>query len=174
MKKLEDYVTNIVDFPKKGIIFRDISSVFQDKDGLKLAIEKMIEKVRDLDFDVVAGTESRGFLFGVPIAYELNKGFVMIRKKGKLPREVISKEYELEYGSAEIEIHKDAIKSGDKVLVVDDLIATGGTIKAAAELIKELDGKVVKMLFLIELEDLGGRDKLKGYDVDSVIRYSGK
>lgn len=174
MKKLEDYVTNIVDFPKKGIIFRDISSVFQDKDGLKLAIEKMIEKVRDLDFDVVAGTESRGFLFGVPIAYELNKGFVMIRKKGKLPREVISKEYELEYGSAEIEIHKDAIKSGDKVLVVDDLIATGGTIKAAAELIEELGGKVVKMLFLIELEDLGGRDKLKGYDIDSVIRYSGK
>lgn len=174
MKRLEDYVKNIVDFPEKGIIFRDVSSVFQDKDGLKLAIDSMLEKVKDLDFDVVAGTESRGFLLGMPVAYELNKGFIMVRKKGKLPREVVSKEYDLEYGTAVIEIHKDALKGGERVLVIDDLIATGGTVKAAAELIEELGGEVAKMLFLIELEDLGGRDKLKGYDIDSIIRYSGK
>ncbi|MCH5184665.1 MAG: adenine phosphoribosyltransferase [Oscillospiraceae bacterium] len=174
MKKLEDYVENIVDFPEKGIIFRDVSSVFQDKDGLKLAIDSMLKAVEGLDFDVVAGTESRGFLLGMPIAYALNKGFVMVRKKGKLPREVVSKEYELEYGTAAIEIHKDAIKPGDRVLVVDDLIATGGTIKAAAELIEELGGTVAKMIFLIELEDLDGRSKLEGYDIESVIKYKGK
>ena len=174
MKNLSDYVTNIPDFPEKGIIFRDITSVLQDKEGLKLAIDKLIELSSDLDFDVVAGTESRGFLLGMPLAYALGKGFVLIRKKGKLPRETVSKEYSLEYGTAEIEIHKDAIKKGDKVLLIDDLIATGGTIKAAAELVEELGGSVAGLLFLIELIDLKGRDVLDGYDVRSVLQYHEK
>ncbi len=174
MKKLEDYVKNIPDFPEKGIIFRDISTVFQDRNGLKLAVDSMLDLVGDLDFDAVASLESRGFLLGMPIAYEMNKGFVMIRKKGKLPRETISRKYALEYGTAEIEIHKDSIKPGDKVLIVDDLIATGGTVKAAAELIEALGGSVEKIIFLIELKDLNGRNMLKGYDIDSVIKYSGK
>lgn len=174
MKELKDYVTDIKDFPEKGIIFRDITSVLQDKDGLKLAIDKMLELVKGLDFDIVAGTESRGFLLGMPIAYMLGKGFVLIRKKGKLPRETVSKAYNLEYGQAEIEIHKDAIKNGDRVLLVDDLIATGGTIKAAAELIEELGGRVSKIIFLMELEGLKGREQLKKYDVSSVLKYGGK
>ena len=144
MKKLEDYVRCIPDFPSKGIMFRDITSVIQDPDGLKLAIDSMIEAVRDVDFDVVVGTESRGFIFGMPIAYALGKGFVPCRKKGKLPCETVTASYALEYGTAEIEIHKDAIKPGQKVLLVDDLIATGGTIEACAGLVEELGGEVVK------------------------------
>lgn len=174
MKKLEDYVLSIPDFPEKGVIFRDITSIIQDKDGIKLAIDMLIDLVKDLDFDIVAGAESRGFIFGMPVAYALGKGFIPIRKKGKLPREVVSKEYDLEYGKATIEIHKDAVKKGEKVLVVDDLIATGGTIAAAAELIEELGGEVAKIIFVMELEGFHGRDKLKGYDVESLIKYSGK
>lgn len=174
MKQLEDYVTSIKDFPQEGIIFRDVTSVFQDKDGLRLAIDKMLDLVKNLDFDIVAGTESRGFLLGMPIAYALNKGFVMVRKQGKLPREVVSKEYSLEYGTSVIELHKDSVKKGDKVLLVDDLIATGGTIKAAAELVEQLGGEIVKIIFLMELEGLKGREQLKNYDVESVIKYSGK
>ena len=173
MKELKDYVTDIVDFPEKGIIFRDITSVLQDKEGLKLAIDQLIELVKDMEFDVVAGTESRGFIFGMPLAYELNKGFIPIRKKGKLPREVISREYALEYGTATVEIHKDAIEKGQKVLLVDDLIATGGTIKASAELIEELGGEVAGAAFLIELVELKGREILKEYDVRSLIKYEG-
>ncbi|MGN1116393.1 MAG: adenine phosphoribosyltransferase [Candidatus Ornithomonoglobus sp.] len=174
MKTVEDYITSIPDFPEEGIIFRDITSVFQNADGLKLAINGIIDLVKDLEFDVVAGTESRGFLLGAPVAYALGKGFVLVRKKGKLPRETVSKEYSLEYGTAEIEIHKDAIKPGERVLLVDDLIATGGTIRAAAELIEELGGSVSGMAFLIELAGLNGRKKLDGYDVRSVICYPGK
>ncbi|MGM9937954.1 MAG: adenine phosphoribosyltransferase [Candidatus Ornithomonoglobus sp.] len=174
MKTVEDYITSIPDFPEKGIIFRDITSVFQDANGLKLAIDGIIDLVKDLEFDVVAGTESRGFLLGAPVAYALGKGFVLVRKKGKLPRETVSKTYSLEYGTAEIEIHKDAIKPGERVLLVDDLIATGGTIRAAAELIEELGGSVAGMAFLIELAGLNGRKKLDGYDVRSVICYPGK
>lgn len=174
MKKLEDYVRSIPDFPEKGVIFRDLTSVLQDADGLHLAIDELQKKLEGLDFDVIAGTESRGFILGMPLAYNLHKPFVLIRKEGKLPCETVKKEYGLEYGTAVIEMHKDAIKPGQRVVLVDDLIATGGTIKAAAELCEELGGKVVKMLFLIELAGLHARDKLKKYDVTSVICYDGK
>ena len=169
MKKIEEYVKSIPDFPEKGIIFRDVTSVLQDADGLHLAIDEMQKFLEGVDFDVIAGTESRGFIFGVPIAYNLHKAFVPVRKKGKLPRETVSAEYELEYGKAEIEMHKDAIQPGQKIVLVDDLIATGGTIEAAARLVEELGGEVVKIIFLMELEGLKGREKLKGYDVESVI-----
>lgn len=174
MKKIEEYVKSIPDFPEKGIIFRDVTSVLQDADGLHLAIDEMQKFLEGIEFDVIAGTESRGFIFGVPIAYNLHKAFVPVRKKGKLPRETVSAEYELEYGKAEIEMHKDAIQPGQKVVLVDDLIATGGTIEAAARLVEELGGEVVKIIFLMELEGLKGREKLKSYDVESVIHYEGK
>lgn len=174
MKKLEDYVRTIPDFPEPGIMFRDVTSVLQDPDGLKLAIDSMIKLLDGVDFDVIAGAESRGFIFGAPIAYALGKPFVLIRKKGKLPCETISTKYDLEYGSAEIEMHKDAVKPGQKVVLVDDLIATGGTIEAGAKLVEELGGEVVKIIFLMELAGLNGREKLKKYDVASVICYEGK
>lgn len=174
MKKIEEYVLSIPDFPQPGIIFRDVTSVLQDPDGLHLAIDLMQEKLKDVEFDVVAGTESRGFIFGMPLAYNLRKPFVLVRKKGKLPRETVSMKYDLEYGTAEIEIHADAIKPGQRVVLVDDLIATGGTIQAAAKLVEQLGGQVVKVLFLMELAGLNGREKLKGYDVESVICYEGK
>lgn len=174
MKKIEDYVVSIPDFPEKGIIFRDVTSVLQDADGLQLAIDLMQEKLEGVDYDLVAGPESRGFIFGMPIAYNQKKAFVPVRKKGKLPRETVSAEYELEYGTAEIEIHKDAVKPGQKVVIVDDLMATGGTMEAIIRLIEELGGEVVKIIFLMELAGLNGREKMKGYDVDSVIIYPGK
>ena len=174
MKKLEDYVVSIPDFPKPGIIFRDVTSVLQDADGLQLAIEGMLEKLEGVDFDVVVGPEARGFIFGTPIAYLKKKPFVPIRKKGKLPRETVEISYDLEYGSATIEMHKDAIKPGQKVVVIDDLIATGGTTEAIVKLIEGVGGKVVKLVFLMELAGLEGRKLLKGYDVDSVIVYPGK
>ena len=174
MKKIEEYVRSIPDFPEPGIIFRDVTSILQDADGLHLAIDLMQEKLDGLDFDVVAGTESRGFIFGVPIAYNLHKPFIPVRKKGKLPCETVSKEYDLEYGTATIEMHKDSIKPGQKVVLIDDLIATGGTIEAAAKLVEELGGEVVKIVFLMELAGLKGREKLAGYDVESVICYEGK
>ena len=141
MKKLEDYITSINDFPKNGIIYRDITSVLENKDGLKLAIDSMQDLINNIDFDVVVAPESRGFIFGMPIAYNLNKSFVPVRKPGKLPREVISQEYELEYGSSILQIHKDAIKKGDRVVIIDDLIATGGTIQAIVRLVEKLGGK---------------------------------
>lgn len=174
MKKIEEYVRSIPDFPEPGIIFRDITSVLQDADGLQLAIDSMIKLLDGVDFDVVAGTESRGFIFGVPIAYEMHKPFVPVRKKGKLPCETISQSYNLEYGQATIEMHKDSIKPGQKVVLVDDLIATGGTIEAAIKLVEQLGGEVVKVIFLMELAGLKGRERLKGYDVASVITYEGK
>lgn len=174
MKKLEEYVVTIPDFPEPGIMFRDVTSVLQDADGLQLAIDSLQDLLKDIDFDVLVGTESRGFIFGMPIAYNLHKPFVLVRKKGKLPRETVSKEYDLEYGKAVIEMHKDAIKPGQKVVLVDDLIATGGTMKAAAELVEELGGKVEKIIFLMELAGLKGREALANYDVASVITYEGK
>lgn len=174
MKKVEDYVRSIPDFPEKGIIFRDITSVIQSPEGLKLAIDSINESLKDVDYDVVVGPESRGFIFGVPVAYANGKGFVPVRKKGKLPCETISEDYSLEYGTATIEMHKDAIVPGQKVVIVDDLIATGGTTEAIIKLIERLGGEVVKIVFLIELEGLNGREKLTGYDVDSVIKYAGK
>lgn len=174
MKKIEEYVRSIPDFPEPGIIFRDVTSILQDPDGLKLSIDLIQEKLEGLDFDVIAGTESRGFIFGVPVAYNMHKAFVPVRKKGKLPCETVSREYALEYGTAAIEIHKDAIKPGQKVVVIDDLIATGGTIEAAVKLIEKLGGEVVKVVFLMELAGLKGRERLKDYDVESVICYEGK
>ena len=174
MKAIEEYVRSIPDFPEPGIIFRDVTSILQDAEGLHLAIDLMQEKLKDVDFDVVVGPESRGFIFGVPIAYNLHKPFVPIRKKGKLPRETVSVSYDLEYGSAEIEMHKDSIKPGQKVVIVDDLIATGGTIEAAIKLVEQLGGEVVKVVFLMELAGLKGRERLNGYDVASVICYDGK
>ena len=174
MKKIEEYVRSIPDFPEPGIIFRDVTSVIQDADGLQLAIDSMQDCLKGVDFDVITGLESRGFIFGVPIAYNLHKPFVPIRKKGKLPRETVSVSYDLEYGSAEIEMHKDSIKPGQKVVIVDDLIATGGTIEAAIKLVEQLGGEVVKVVFLMELAGLKGRERLKGYDVASVICYDGK
>ena len=174
MKKVEDYVRTIPDFPEPGIMFRDVTSVLQDADGLQLAIQGVEELLKDVDFDVVVGPESRGFIFGVPVAYNLKKPFVPVRKKGKLPCETIEMTYDLEYGTATIEMHKDSIKPGQKVVIIDDLIATGGTIEAIIKLIEQLGGEVVKIAFLMELEGLSGRDKLKGYAVDSVIKYPGK
>ena len=174
MKKVEDYVRSIPDFPEKGIIFRDITTVIQSPEGLKLAIDGINEKLKGVDCDVVVGPESRGFIFGVPVAYANGKGFVPVRKKGKLPCETIPQDYELEYGTATIEMHKDAIVPGQKVVIVDDLIATGGTTEAIIKLIEQLGGEVVKIIFLIELEGLKGREKLSGYDVDAVIKYAGK
>ena len=174
MKKLEEYVKSIPDFPEKGIIFRDVTSVLQDADGLHLAIDTMQEKIKDLDYDVVVGPESRGFIFGTPIAYNNHKPFVLIRKKGKLPRETVSREYALEYGTGRIEMHRDSIKPGQKVVIIDDLIATGGTVEAIAKLIEELGGEVVKICFVMELAGLEGRKKLAGYNVESAIVYEGK
>ncbi len=174
MKKIEEYIRDIENFPEEGIIFRDITTVLQDADGLRLSVDAIQDKIKDLEFNIVVGPESRGFIFGVPIAYNLHKGFVPVRKKGKLPCETVEKEYELEYGSAIIEMHKDSIKPGDKVVIVDDLIATGGTIEAIVKLIEQLGGEVVGAVFLIELEGLNGRDKLKGYNVESIIKYDDK
>ena len=174
MKKMEEYIRYIPDFPEPGIMFRDVTSVLQDAEGLKLAIDSMIKILDGVDFDVVAGTESRGFIFGVPVAYAMGKAFVPVRKKGKLPCETVSEKYALEYGFAEIEMHKDSIKPGQKVVLIDDLIATGGTIEAAIKLVERLGGEVVKIVCLMELAGLEGRRKLEGYDFEAVVTYEGK
>ena len=174
MKKLEEYVRTIPDFPEPGVMFRDVTSVLQDADGLQLAIESMQDLVKDLEYDIVAGAVSRGFIFGTPIAYNNHKPFVLIRKKGKLPADTVSVEYDLEYGKAVIEMHKDSIKPGQKVLVVDDLIATGGTTEAMIKLIESLGGIVVGVVVMMELAGLNGRDRIEGYRLDAVITYEGK
>ena len=174
MKKLEEYVRSIPDFPEPGIIFRDVTTILQDADGLHLAVDSIRNMLKDVDYDVVVGPESRGFIFGMPIAYNLHKAFIPVRKKGKLPRETVSAKYALEYGTAEIEMHKDSITPGQKVVIIDDLIATGGTTEAIIKLIEELGGKVVKICFVMELAGLKGRELLKGYDVESAIIYEGK
>lgn len=174
MKELKEYVRSIPDFPEPGIIFRDITTILQDPDGLKLAVDGILKSLEGVDFDVVVGPESRGFIFGVPAAYEYHKGFVPVRKKGKLPCKTVSVEYDLEYGSAVIEMHEDSIKPGQKVVVIDDLIATGGTTEAIIKLIEKLGGQVVKLCFVMELAGLNGREKLSGYPVESLITYEGK
>lgn len=174
MKTVQDYILSIPDFPEPGIIFRDITTVIQDPDGLHLAIDEMQKQLEGIDFDVIVGAESRGFIFGMPLAYNLHKGFVLVRKKGKLPRETIEQTYDLEYGSATVEMHKDSIKPGQKVVIVDDLIATGGTIEAIVKMVERLGGEVVHISFLLELAGLNGRERLKGYDVSSVVSYPGK
>ncbi|MBQ5709256.1 MAG: adenine phosphoribosyltransferase [Anaerotignum sp.] len=171
MMDLRDKIRNIQDFPQEGVLFRDITTLLKDAEGMKEAIDQMTAKLEGVDFDLVLGPESRGFIFGMPVAYNMGKGFVPVRKAGKLPAEVVSKEYALEYGTATIEMHKDAIQPGMKVVIVDDLMATGGTAKAIAEMVEEMGAEVAAMLFLIELDFLEGRKVLPGYKIDSVIHY---
>ena len=168
------YIRTIPNFPEEGVMFRDITSVLESADGLKIAIDEMQKCLEGVEFDKVAGLESRGFVFGMPIAYNMHKPFELIRKAGKLPGPTISESYDLEYGQATIEIHKSSIQPGDRVVLIDDLIATGGTIEAAAKLVERLGGEVVRMVFLLELSGLNGREKLKKYDVESVVSYEGK
>lgn len=171
MKTVEDYIKTIPNFPKEGIMFRDITTVLQDKDGFALAVDSLIGMLDGIEFDMIAGSESRGFIFGAPVAYAMNKAFLIVRKAGKLPRETISETYDLEYGTATLEIHKDSVKPGQKVVIIDDLIATGGTTEAMIKMIEELGGEIVKICFVIELAGLKGREKLKGYDVESLAIY---
>ena len=168
---LASAIRNINDFPQKGVIFRDITTLLKNPDAMREAIDYIVNDLKDIEFDYILGPESRGFIFGMPVAYIMNKGFIPVRKEGKLPAETVRKEYDLEYGTSVIEIHRDALKPGDRVVVVDDLIATGGTSKAIAELVEEMGASVVSMCFLIELKDLNGRDVHKNYDVKSVIKY---
>ena len=173
-ERLEDYVLTIPDFPEPGIMFRDVTTILQDADGLGMAIDGLADALEGLEFDAVLGPEARGFIFGVPVAYKLHKGFIPVRKKGKLPRETVSIKYDLEYGSAELEIHKDAIKPGMKVAIVDDLMATGGTMAAIVKMVEEMGGEVVKLCFVMELAGLNGREKLAGHEIASLITYEGK
>ena len=161
----------IENFPKEGISFKDITTLIADKDALRASVDRMAEFFKDKEVDVVVGPEARGFIFGVPVAYALGAGFVPVRKPGKLPSETESIDYDLEYGKDTLQIHKDAIKPGMKVAIVDDLLATGGTISAVAKLVEKLGGEVVGLSFTVELTGLNGRDKLEGYDIDSVVTY---
>ena len=174
MKELKEYIRTIPDFPVKGIQFRDITTLIQDAEGFHLAIDTMCDMVKHLDYDVIAGAESRGFVFGAPMAYNQNKSFVLIRKKGKLPGLTVSQKYDLEYGSTEIEMHVGSFKKGARVLIVDDLLATGGTLNAMIKLVEKEGGIVAGVCVLIELTDLKGRDKLVGYDTYSAISFEGE
>ena len=171
MKRIEDYIIAVPDFPKPGVLFRDITGILSDPDGLKLTLDAFYKTLENVDFDVVVGLEARGFLFGVPIAEHFHKPFVPERKKGKLPRETVEITYNLEYGTACMEVHKDAIKPGQRVVIVDDLLATGGTAKAAAHLVEKMGGKVECFAFVIELADLKGREALDGYRVETLTKF---
>ena len=173
MKKIEDYIITVPNFPKPGILFRDVTGILSDVDGLKLTLDSLYKTLETVEFDVVAGLEARGFLFGVSIAEHFHKPFVPVRKKGKLPRETVGNEYDLEYGKAHIEIHKDSIQPGQRVIIVDDLLASGGTAKAATTLFEQLGGKIECCIFVIELFDLKGRERLNGYRVESLTRFPG-
>ena len=175
MKKVEDYIKTIPDYPQPGIMFRDITTILSDKDGFKLAVDILVEALKDVDFDLVLGSESRGFIFGAPVAYAMNKGFILVRKKGKLPRETISQDYDLEYGKNTLEICKGSLKKGDNVLLLDDLLATGGTVNAAIKLVERLGAKVVGCAFLIELVDLKGRENIgPNYPILALLEYEGE
>lgn len=168
---LEKSIRNIPDFPKPGILFRDVTTLIQNKEAFKKAIELLSKKYIGKRIDKVVGVEARGFIFGAAVAYKIGAGFVPVRKKGKLPHKTIATTYALEYGTDTLEIHQDAIAPGEKVLVIDDLLATGGTVKAATELVEGLKGKIIGIAFLVELTDLKGKDKLKGYSAFSLIKY---
>jgi adenine phosphoribosyltransferase len=169
-RDLASRIRDIPDFPKPGILFKDITTLLKDGDSFKAAVDGLMERIGKREVDVVVGMESRGFIFGAPIAYNLGVGFVPVRKLGKLPADVVSVEYDLEYGSATLEMHRDALRPGAKVLVVDDLLATGGTVAGTIELVKQLKGEIVALAFLIELVALKGRDKLAGYDIVTLIQ----
>lgn len=169
---LKERIRVIEGFPKKGISFKDVTTLLQDKEALKYTVDRLVDLLKDKNIDVVVGPEARGFLFGVPVAYALNAGFVPVRKKGKLPYDTISVKYDLEYGTDELEIHKDAIKPGQRVAVIDDLLATGGTIGSVAKLVEQVGGNVVSIDFVIELTDLKGKEKLSKYLVESLVQYN--
>ena len=168
---LKKCVRVIEDFPKEGISFKDITTLLKDGKALKYTIDQIVEDLKDKNIDIVVGPEARGFLVGTPVAYALEAGFVPVRKPGKLPRETVSASYDLEYGKNEVHIHADSIKPGENVVIIDDLLATGGTVEATIQLVEQLGGKVVGIAFLIELEALKGREKLKDYNVYSVFTY---
>ncbi|MFZ5351399.1 MAG: adenine phosphoribosyltransferase [Bacillota bacterium] len=168
---LDNFIRVVEDFPKEGISFKDVTTLVKDGEAFKYAVKQLAAQLKDLDVDIIVGPEARGFIFGAPVAYELGIGFVPVRKPGKLPAETERYEYQLEYGTDVLEIHKDAVKKGMRVALVDDLLATGGTISAAAKLVENLGGEVVHVGFLIELTFLNGRDNLKSYKVDSIIKY---
>ncbi|QIK70366.1 adenine phosphoribosyltransferase [Erysipelothrix sp. HDW6C] len=168
---LKKYIATIEDFPKEGILFRDITPLMADGKAFAEATRLFVEFAKKVGAEVIVGPESRGFIFGCPVAYSMEIGFIPVRKPGKLPRETVSYAYDLEYGSNELHIHKDGIKPGQKVLIIDDLLATGGTIEASVSLVRELGGEVVGCGFLIELEDLEGRKKLEGIDVFTIMQY---
>jgi len=168
---LKDSIRIIDDFPVEGISFKDITPLLADGEALREAINQMVDHLKDMNIDLIAGPEARGFLFGVPVASELGIGFIPVRKPGKLPYDTYAVEYDLEYGTDRLEIHKDAIKPGQRIAVVDDLLATGGTVAAVSKLIEEVGGEVASLNFVIELTDLKGRDKLQGYDINSLLKY---
>ncbi len=168
---LKDKIRVIENFPKEGISFKDVTTLLQDKEALKYTVDAIANSLKDENIDIVIGPEARGFLFGAPVAYALGAGFVPVRKKGKLPYDTIGVSYDLEYGSDELEIHKDAIKPGQRVAIVDDLLATGGTIGSVAKLVEQVGGELVSIDFVIELTGLNGRDKLKGYNIKSLVQY---
>ena len=171
---IKSKIRTIPDFPKKGIMFRDLTTLLKDKEGMKITTDILYNKYKDANIDLVAGIESRGFVFGAILANKLSCGFVPIRKKGKLPYETESQEYDLEYGKDSIEIHKDAIQPGQKVLLVDDLIATGGTASASCKLIEKLGGKIIECVFIVELPELKGREKLANYNIFSLVNFEGE
>ncbi|MBL4931127.1 MULTISPECIES: adenine phosphoribosyltransferase [Clostridium] len=168
---LKEKVRIIDNFPKEGISFKDITTLIEDGESFKYAINEIVDYIKDKNIDLIVGPEARGFIFGVPVAYALGIGFIPVRKPGKLPWDTVKVEYDLEYGKDALEIHKDSIKPGQRVAIVDDLLATGGTIAAVAKLVEQAGGEVVTLNFLIELEELRGRDKLKGYDIQSLLKY---
>lgn len=174
MEHLKQIIRNIPDFPKKGIMFRDVTTLFGDASGFKETLDYFVDHFKEMKIDKVAGIEARGFILGGALAEKLGVGFVAVRKKGKLPWETVSVTYELEYGTDELEIHTDAVKPGERVLLIDDLLATGGTLKASAELVEKLDAKVASMACIVELVDLGGRERLKNYDVVTILNYEGE
>ncbi len=171
---LEKSIRNIPDFPKAGILFRDVTTLIQNRDAFKKSVDLLVKKYKGKGFDKVVGVEARGFIFGAAVAHRINAGFVPVRKKGKLPFKTISATYELEYGTDTLEIHQDAIKPGEKVLIIDDLLATGGTVKAVTDLVNRLGGKIAAIAFVIELVDLKGKDKLKDYPVFSLVKFAGE
>jgi len=168
---LKQYIADVKDFPEQGIIFRDISPLMANGEAYRYSIKEIVKYAQDLNVDKVVGPEARGFMVGCPVAVELGCGFAMARKKGKLPRETVEVSYGLEYGKATLQLHQDAILPGDKVLVCDDLLATGGTTAATIELVEKLGGEVVGLAFLIELLDLNGRDLIQGYDIFTLMEY---
>jgi adenine phosphoribosyltransferase len=168
---LKQYVRDVQDFPIDGILFRDITTVLKNPDALRFGVDSMVTLAKDLEFDTILGPESRGFIFGMPMAYNMNKGFVPVRKTGKLPSDVHKKQYALEYGTATLEIHRDAVTTGQRFVIVDDLLATGGTAKAVTDMVTELGGIIVAHIYFIELEPLSGRVLLAGQDVRSVLAY---